>query len=75
LSISKFTLADIVAKAQKEHGGSVLSVALMTRDRKLVFVVLMADKGKVSEFHYGVLDGKSVPVGRSVGSCATNRRP
>jgi hypothetical protein len=64
MSISRFTLVDIVAKAQKEHGGTVLSVAPMIRDRKPVFGVLMADKGKVTEFHYGVLDGNSVPVGR-----------
>jgi len=64
MSISRFTLVDIVAKAQKGHGGTVLSVAPMIRDRKPVFGVLMADKGKVTELHYAVLDGNLVPVGR-----------
>jgi hypothetical protein len=61
MSISRFTLADIVAKTQTEHGGSVLSVVPMTRDRKSVFVVLVADKGKVAEFAYSAEDGKPVP--------------
>jgi hypothetical protein len=60
MSISRFTLADIFAKTQKEHGGSVLSVAPMTRDRKAVFVVLVADKGKVAEYAYSAEDGKPV---------------
>jgi hypothetical protein len=60
MSISKFTLADIVAKTQKEHSGSVLSAAPMTRDRKAVFVVLVADKGKVAEYAYSAEDGKPV---------------
>ena len=64
MSISRFTLVDIVAKAQKEQGGTVLSVAPMIRDRKPIFVVLMADKGKLTELHYAVLDGNLVPRGR-----------
>jgi hypothetical protein len=64
MSISRSTLVDIVAKAQKEQGGTVLSVAPMVRDRKPIFVVLMADKGKVTELHYAVLDGNLVPRGR-----------
>jgi hypothetical protein len=61
MSISRLTLADIVAKTQTEHSGSVLSVTPMTRDRKPVFVVLVADKGKVEEFVYSAEDGKIVP--------------
>jgi hypothetical protein len=60
MSISRLTLADIVAKTQTEHSGSVLSVTPMTRDRKPVFVVLVADKGKVEEFVYSAEDGKIV---------------
>ena len=64
MSISRFSLVDIVAKSQKEHGGTVLSASPMMRDRKPVFVVLIADKGKVTEYQYGVLDGNLVPGGR-----------
>lgn len=61
MSVSKLTLADIVAKTQKEHGGSVLSVAPVMRDRKPVFVVLVSDKGKVTEYDYNAANGKPVP--------------
>jgi hypothetical protein len=55
---------NIVATAQKEYGGTVLSAAPMIRDRKSVFGVIMADKGKITEFHYGVPDGKLLSAGR-----------
>ena len=64
MSISRFTLLDIVAKTQKAHAGSVISVSPMVRDRKPVFVVLIADKGKVTEYRYGVSDGNLVRGGR-----------
>ena len=64
MSISRFPLVDIVAKSQKEHDGTVLSVSPTMRDRKPVFVVLIADKGKVTEYQYSVLDGNLVPGGR-----------
>ena len=64
MSISGSSLVDIVAKAQKEYGGTVLSAAPMMRDRKPVFLVLIADKGKVTEYQYGVLDGNLVPGAR-----------
>jgi hypothetical protein len=60
MSISKLALVDIVAKAQKEHGGTVFSVAPMIRDRKPVFVMLVNDKGKVMEYDYSADDGKTV---------------
>ena len=64
MSISRFNLVDIVAKTQKEHSGTVLAVSPMTRDRKPVFVVLIADKGKVTEYQYGISDGNLVRHGR-----------
>lgn len=60
MSISPFTLADIVAKAQKQHPGTVFSITPTVRNHKPVFVVLVADKGKVVQLVYGVMDGKLV---------------
>ena len=60
MSISPFSLADIAAKAQQQHSGTVFSIKPAVRNRKPVFVVLEADKGKVVELVFGLLDGKLV---------------
>ena len=59
-SLSSSSLADIVSRAQKEHPGTVFSITPGVRNHKPVFVVLKADKGKVTEHVYGVMDGKAV---------------
>lgn len=58
MSLSPFTLADIAAKAQKQHPGTVFSITPAVRNQKPVFVVLEADKGKAVELTFGLLDGK-----------------
>ena len=63
-SLSSSTLADVAAKAQKEHPGTVFSITPAVRNHKPVFVVLEADKGKVTEHVYGVMDGKPVQTGK-----------
>lgn len=60
MSLSPFTLADIAAKAQKQHPGTVFSIKPAVRNRKPVFVVLEADKGKAVELVFGLLDGKLI---------------
>lgn len=60
MSLSSSSLADIAAKAQKEHPGTVISITPAVRNHKPVFVVLGADKGKVAEYVYGVMDGSMV---------------
>jgi hypothetical protein len=60
MSLSPFTLASIAAKAQKDHPGTVFSITPTVRNHKPVFVVLEADKGKVAQLVYGVMDGKLV---------------
>ncbi|HZM47936.1 MAG TPA: hypothetical protein VFC14_24190 [Burkholderiales bacterium] len=60
MSLSPSALADIVGRAQKEHPGTVFSITPAVRNHKPVFVMLQADKGKVSEHVYGVMDGKVV---------------
>ena len=64
VSLSSSTLADIVARAQKEHRGTVFSITPAVRNHKPVFIVLEADKGKVTQFVYGVIDGKPVQTGK-----------
>ena len=60
MSLSPFTLADIASKAQKQHPGTVFSIKPAVRNRKPVFVVLEADKGKAVELVFGLLDGKLI---------------
>lgn len=60
VSLSTSALADIVSRAQKDHPGTVFSIAPAVRNHKPVFVMLQADKGKVTEHVYGVMDGKAV---------------
>ena len=60
MSLSPFTLVDIAAKAQKQHPGTVFSIKPAVRNRKPVFVVLEADKGKAVELVFGLLDGKLI---------------
>jgi len=58
MSLSPFTLAEITTRAQKEHPGTVIAITPAVRNRKPVFVVIEADKGKAVELVFGLLDGK-----------------
>jgi hypothetical protein len=49
---AKHSLVAIVTRAQKEHPGTVFSVTPAIRGKKPVFAVLVANKGKVSEYLY-----------------------
>ncbi len=60
MSLSRTTLVDIVAKAQKEHGGTVLSVSPTMNNHKPAFAVLIADKGMVTQFNYDGAGNKSM---------------
>ncbi len=57
-ALAKHSLLDIVLHAQKEHPGTVLSVTPALHQRHPVFVVLVAGKGKVSEYAYDAITGK-----------------
>jgi uncharacterized membrane protein YkoI len=59
-AVAKDSLADIVTRAQKEHPGTVVSIAPATHDKKPVFEVLVADQGKVSEYRYDAMTGAEV---------------
>ena len=60
LALSKMSLADVIAKAGKDQPGTVYSVIPKVRDRKAVFVVMVADKGKSVELVYDALTGNAV---------------
>lgn len=59
MSVSHFTLADVVAKTQKNHKGTVISVTPAVHKNRPVAVVLMADQGKVVELDFDLLTGKT----------------
>jgi hypothetical protein len=52
MALSKMSLMDVIQKAQKDQAGTVYSVTPRVRDRKAVFVVMVADKRKPVELVY-----------------------
>lgn len=58
ISLSKFSLVDIIKKAEKDQAGTVYSIKPLIRDHKAVFVVLVADKGKSVELCYDLMSGE-----------------
>jgi hypothetical protein len=64
MSVSHFTLADIVERAQKRHKGTVFSVTPAVLSKHPVAVVLIADKGKIVELDIDMATGQRVSGGR-----------
>jgi hypothetical protein len=58
MSVSRFSLLDILAKAKKDQAGTVYSISPVLRDRKPVFVVLVASGGKSVELTYDANTGR-----------------
>jgi hypothetical protein len=58
MSLSPHTLADILKKAEKDQTGTVFSIAPALKDHKAMFVVLVANKGKVVELAYDLMTGE-----------------
>ena len=56
MSLTRVSLLDVAAKAAK-RGGTVFSVTPDVRGRKPVFVVLVANKGKIQELTYDLMTG------------------
>ena len=54
---SRFSLLEIIAKAEKQQPGTVFSITPVMRDRKPQFVVLVANQGKVIELAYDLMTG------------------
>jgi uncharacterized membrane protein YkoI len=59
-ALAKHSLFAITAQAKKDHAGTVFSIAPALRGKRPVFIVLVADKGKVAEYAYDAMTGKSV---------------
>ena len=59
-AIAKHSLLDVASQAQKEHSGTVFSISPAVQEKLPVFVVLVADKGKVTEYVYDAMTGKSL---------------
>jgi hypothetical protein len=64
MSVSHFSLPDIVAMAQKRHKGTVFSVTPAVLRKHPVAVVLIADKGKVVELDIDMVTGQRVSGSR-----------
>lgn len=64
MSVSHFSLPDIVARAQNGHKGTVFSVTPAVLRKHPVAVVLIADKGKVVELDIDIVTGQRVSGGR-----------
>jgi hypothetical protein len=64
MSVSHFTLADIVAIVQKRHKGTVFSVTPAVLGKHPVAVFLVADKGKAVELNIDMVTGQRVRGGR-----------
>jgi hypothetical protein len=64
MSHSKFSLLDILRKAEKDQPGTVFSIAPVLRDRKAQFVVLVASQGNVVELRYDLMTGERVQSAR-----------
>jgi len=60
MSISRFSLLDILAKARKDQAGTAYSINPVLRDRRALFVVLVANEGKSVELCYDVMTGSRV---------------
>jgi hypothetical protein len=64
MALSKLSLLDVIQKAQKDRPGTVYSVIPGMRDRKVVFVVLVADNGKSAEVMYDAMSGAMIQPGK-----------
>jgi len=60
MALTKLTLTEVIAKAKKDQPGTVYSVIPHMRDRKAVFVVMVAAKDKSVELVYDAMTGHAV---------------
>ena len=57
-ALAKHSLYDVVSRAQKDHSGTVLSIMPAVQNKRPVFIVLIANKGKVAEYVYDAITAK-----------------
>lgn len=59
-AVAKHSLYDVVVQAHKDHAGTVLSIAPAVQNKWPVFIVQVANKGKVAEYAYDAMTAKSL---------------
>lgn len=65
MTLSPFSLLDILERAQKKHPGAIYSITPVLRGRKALFVVLVSSEGKSVELDFDLTTGEAVgPPGR-----------
>ena len=57
-ALAKHSLYDVVSQAQKDYSGTVLSIIPAVQNKRPVFIVLVANKGKVTEYSYDAITAK-----------------
>ena len=62
LATSKLSLLDLIAKAEKDQPGTVLSAVPEVEGGKNVCEVRVLSQGKVTEIHYDVMTGEKANV-------------
>ena len=60
MALTKDSLADFIAMAQKQHKGMVFSAIPEVQSHRPVLVVLLADNGKVNEVRYDLETGRAI---------------
>jgi hypothetical protein len=60
MSLSKFSLLDMLGKAEKDQPGTAFSITPVLREGKAEFAVLVAGEGKVVQLDYDLLTGERV---------------
>ncbi len=61
MALTKHSLADLIAMAQKQHKGMVFSAIPEVQNHRPVLIVLVADQGKVNEYRYDLVSGHALP--------------
>ena len=57
MSVSPFSLLDILKKAERDQSGIPFSITPVVRDRKAEFLVLVAEVDRVVRLHYDLMTG------------------
>lgn len=67
MALAPSSLLDVIAKAEKDHPGTVLSVKPELEGRKARFEVVIASGGKAEEYEYDLMTGNAIPAEPSKG--------
>jgi hypothetical protein len=62
MSLTRFSLLDIISQAEKDQTGTVFSITPVVHARKPFFVVLVANQGKVVRLAYDLMSGNRTKV-------------